>query len=75
MYNLLCRALHSLEPQCETDRKSLAALAEDLLADYEGPVPDAKHRMTVALTVTLLSVSAAELMRQSDELFRSQIEN
>ncbi len=68
LYNLVCAALFALEREDCLRHESVTALIGAQLEGYEGPVPGAKQRLADALTVMLLSIAAASLMRQADAL-------
>ena len=71
LYSLICRAYGQLEENRTLDHESIITLIGAQLEGYEGPVPDAKKRLTDALTLVLLNIAAAMLMQQADVLYQS----
>ena len=63
----LCR---KLEQRPTLDHEAVITLIGAQLEGYEGPVPDAKSRLTEALELMLLNIAAAMLMQQADILYR-----
>lgn len=70
LYNMVCAAILEMESLRELRHESVIALIGAQLEGYEGPVPDAKERLTDALTVMLLNCAAATLMQQADAIYR-----
>lgn len=69
LYSLLAAMVLQLDEQKRIDHESVTALIGAQLEGYEGPVPDAKDRLTDALTLMLLNIAAATLMQQADAIF------
>lgn len=71
LYTLICSSMIKMESMSLPDRESLITLIGAQLEGYEGPVPDAKERLTKALTIILLNVAAAALMQEADGVYQS----
>lgn len=69
LYTMVCAAILKLEAGREFHHESVIALIGAQLEGYEGPVPDAKERLTDALEVMLLNIAAATLMQQADAAY------
>lgn len=54
LYNWLCTATLRLREESALNHEFVTTLIEALLEGYEGPVPDAKERLSHALTIMLL---------------------
>ena len=70
LYRIICSAYGKLEKMKSIDHESIITLIGAQLEGYEGPVPDAKKRLTDALTLVLLNIAAAMLMQQADILYQ-----
>lgn len=73
LYSLLCSAIAELSEQPRLSHESLIALIESRLEGYEGPVPDASRRLSIALSVMLMNVAASMLMQQADAIYRREV--
>ena len=70
LYSMLCALCRKLEQRPTLDHEAIITLIGAQLEGYEGPVPDAKSRLTEALELMLLNIAAAMLMQQADILYR-----
>lgn len=73
LYNWLCTATLRLREESALNHEFVTTLIEALLEGYEGPVPDAKERLSHALTIMLLNVAAAALMQEADALMAREV--
>lgn len=73
LYNWLCIATLRLREESSLGHEFVTTLIEALLEGYEGPVPDAKKRLSHALTIMLLNVAAAALMQEADALMEREV--
>lgn len=73
LYNRLCSAILELENSRNYSHESIIALTTKQLESYDGPVPDAKERLTTALSIMLMNVAASMLMDGASALFRDKI--
>ena len=62
-----------LREESALNHEFVTTLIEALLEGYEGPVPDAKERLSHALTIMLLNVAAAALMQEADALMAREV--
>ena len=70
LYSMICSAYSKIGKMKHIDHESIITLIGAQLEGYEGPVPDAKKRLTDALTLILLNIAAAMLMQQADILYQ-----
>ena len=70
LYNLLCSAYVQLqEGQC-ISHESIITLIGAQLEGYEGPVSDAKERLSDTLTLMLMNIAAAMLMQSANTIYQ-----
>lgn len=66
LYNMICAGVRRMEISGTADRSSLERLAQNLFIQY-GVSPTERTRSV--LTVILLSMAAAQLIREADDLY------
>lgn len=70
LYSRLAAMILRLEEEASLSHETIITLIGAQLEGYEGPVPDARERLSNALTIMLLNTAAARFMQQAEELFR-----
>lgn len=70
LYNHLCVILMKMDHKQSVSKESIRSLVEKELADYAGPVPDARERLVTALTIMLLAYISAALRSEANRLMK-----
>ncbi|MGI6264155.1 MAG: DUF1836 domain-containing protein [Acutalibacteraceae bacterium] len=65
LYDRLCALLEELDDRPYTDGEIRAAIKRQL-ADYRGPLPDSRARLSGALEIMVLAVQASRLKRLAE---------
>ena len=70
LYDLICSVLEGLSKYEFCTSETVRAVSEELLADYRGPVEDAKTKLVNALEIIVLSYYASLIRHQADGKLR-----
>ena len=74
LFNYLCDALERLGEVDDLSRSGVEAIVEAVVEDYTGPLPDARERISKALTVMIYACVCTDVKRRTEAMM-SQVLN